>query len=157
VILERSYKLTGVKMKMSTAYHPETDGSSERSNKTINQMLRYHVHWNQKGWVCALPRIRFQIMNTVNASTRFSGFQLHLGRSLRILPPIVPDTLLIELKDAAETATVLIQHVKDDVAKAWDNLLLTKITQAHHSAAARSPDPHYKVGDLVMLSTTNRR
>jgi len=36
-------KLTGVKLKMSTSYHPETDGSSERSNKTVNQMLRYHV------------------------------------------------------------------------------------------------------------------
>ena len=36
-------KLTGVKLKMSTAYRPETDGSSERSNKMINQMLHYHV------------------------------------------------------------------------------------------------------------------
>jgi hypothetical protein len=35
--------LTGMKLKMSTAYHLETDGSSERSNKTVNQMLRYHV------------------------------------------------------------------------------------------------------------------
>jgi hypothetical protein len=32
-------KLTGVKLKMSTAYHPKTDSSSESSNKTINQML----------------------------------------------------------------------------------------------------------------------
>ena len=44
-------KLTGVKMKMSTAYHPETDGTSKRSNKTIVQMLRYHARRNQKGWV----------------------------------------------------------------------------------------------------------
>jgi hypothetical protein len=36
-------RLTGVKLKMSTAYHPETDGTSERSNKTVNQALRYHV------------------------------------------------------------------------------------------------------------------
>jgi hypothetical protein len=42
-------KLTGVKLKLSLAYHPETDSSSERSNKTINQCIRYHVHWNQKG------------------------------------------------------------------------------------------------------------
>ena len=82
-------KLTGVKLKMSTLYHPETDGSSEISDKTINQMLQYHVCRNQKGWLCALPCIRFQIMNSVNASTKFSGFQLHLGRSLRIIPPLV--------------------------------------------------------------------
>ena len=50
-------KLTGVKLKMSSAYHPEMDGTSEHSNKTINQLLHYHVHRNQKGWVSALPRI----------------------------------------------------------------------------------------------------
>jgi len=37
------HHLTGVKLKMSTAYHPQTDGSSEHSNKTVNQCLHYHV------------------------------------------------------------------------------------------------------------------
>jgi hypothetical protein len=45
------HKLTGVKLKMSTAYHPETDGSSKRTNKTVNQALHFHVERNQKGWV----------------------------------------------------------------------------------------------------------
>ena len=36
-------KLTGVKLKMLSAYHLETDGSSEQSNKTVNQLLCYHV------------------------------------------------------------------------------------------------------------------
>jgi hypothetical protein len=39
--------LTGTKIKMSSSYHPETDGASERTNKTVNQMLRYHVECNQ--------------------------------------------------------------------------------------------------------------
>jgi RNase H-like domain found in reverse transcriptase/Integrase zinc binding domain len=150
-------KLTGVKLKMSSAYHPETDGSSERSNKTINQMLRYHVTQNQRGWVRALPRIRFQIMNTVNASTGFSGFQLHLGRSPRVIPPIIPDSLLNELQEAALTATTIIQQLENDVAQARDNLLLAKITQSHHASANHAPDPEFKINDLVMLSTANRR
>ena len=45
------HKLTGVKLKMSTAYHPETDGASERSNKTVIQAIRFHVERNQQGWV----------------------------------------------------------------------------------------------------------
>jgi hypothetical protein len=150
-------KLSGVKLKMSTAYHPETDGSSERSNKTINQMLRYHVRRNQKGWVRALPRIRFQIMNTVNASTGFSGFQLHLGRSPRVMPQIVPNTLPLELQTAGDAASDIIKRLTDDVAEARDNLLLTKITQAYHTSASRAPDPMYNKGDMVMLSTANRR
>jgi len=51
------HHLTGVKLKTSTAYHPQTDGSSECSNKTVNQCLRYHVQWNQKGWAAVLPLI----------------------------------------------------------------------------------------------------
>ena len=48
------HKLTGIKLKMSTSYHPETDGSSERTNKTVNQAIRYHVDNNQKGWLAKL-------------------------------------------------------------------------------------------------------
>jgi len=150
-------KLTGVKLKMSSAYHPETDGASERSNKTVNQLLRFHVKRNQKGWVRALPRIRFQIMNTVNSSTKFSGFQLHLGRSPRVIPPIVPLQLPPDLMDAADTAVKTILRLTDDVAEARDNLLLTKVTQSFHADASRNPNPNYKVGDLVMLSTKHRR
>jgi len=150
-------KLTGVRLKMSSSFHPETDGSSERSNKTINQMLRYHVKRNQKGWVRALPRIRFQIMNTVNASTGFSGFQLHLGRSPRVIPPIVPCELPTDASDATETARSIISRLADDVADARDNLLLSKITQSHYANASRNPDPQFKCGDMVMLSTANRR
>ncbi|KAJ8481084.1 hypothetical protein ONZ51_g6252 [Trametes cubensis] len=49
------HQLTGVKLKLSTAYHPETDGASERTNKSLIQALRYHVARNQTGWVRALP------------------------------------------------------------------------------------------------------
>jgi hypothetical protein len=41
------HKLTGVKLKMSTAFHPQTDGTSEHTNKTVNQCIRYHVARNQ--------------------------------------------------------------------------------------------------------------
>lgn len=75
------HELTGVKLNMSTSFHPESDSASERTNKTVNQAIRFHVDRNQKGWVRALPVIRFNMMNTVNASTGFSGFQLHMGRS----------------------------------------------------------------------------
>jgi hypothetical protein len=69
-------RISGIKLGMSTSFHPETDGSSERTNKTINQCICFHVERNQLGWVCALPRVRFAIMNTVNSSIGFSGFQL---------------------------------------------------------------------------------
>jgi hypothetical protein len=74
-------KLTGVKLKMSSAYHPQTDGGSKWTNKTINQCIRFFVRRNQKGGTKALNLIRFNIMNSTNESTGFSRFQLHLSRS----------------------------------------------------------------------------
>jgi hypothetical protein len=73
------HALMGVHLKMLTAYHPQTDGASERTNKTLNQCVRFHVEQNQKGWVRALPIIHFHIMNFVNASKGFSGLQIRMG------------------------------------------------------------------------------
>ena len=47
---------------------------------------------NQKGWVKALPRVCFYLMNTVNSSTGFSPFQLKSSHSPCIFPPLVPST-----------------------------------------------------------------
>ena len=149
--------LCGVKLKMSSAYHPQTDGSSERTNKTVNQSLRYHVDRSQKGWVRALPRIRFAMMNTVNASTGFSNFQLHLGRSPRLIPPIVPTQLPDTIRSAASTAESVITRVNTDVKEAQDNLFKAKLFQEHYANANRGSEFVYKVGDDVMLSTFNRR
>jgi len=70
------HELLGIDWKLSMAFHPETDSRSEHTNKTVNQALHFHVDHNQHGWVSALPHIRFSMMNTANASTGYSGFQL---------------------------------------------------------------------------------
>ena len=155
---EALHKLTGVKLKMSTAYHPETDGASERTNKTLNQMVRYHVEANQKGWSKNLSRIRFAIMNTVNASTGFTPFQLKTGRSPRIIPPLVPDSPSTrEASDAEITARDIIQQLELDVKEAQDHLLAAKVRQAYHANQHRGEEVMYEEGSLVMLSTKNRR
>ena len=84
---------------MSMAYHPETDGSSECTNKTVSQSLHFHVDCQQKGWVHTLPQIHFAIMNTINALTGYSKFQLHLGHSPCIIPSIIPLTLGSQVED----------------------------------------------------------
>ena len=73
------HELTGIKLKMSSGYHPETDGASEQTNKTVIQCLQFRVEHDQKGWAEALPKVRFDIMNTINKSMGFSPFQLRFG------------------------------------------------------------------------------
>ena len=152
-------RLAGVKLGMSTAFHPQTDGASERTNRMVNQCLRYHVSRNQEGWVRALPRVRFAIMNTVNASTKVSPFQLRMGRSPRLVPPIIPHPTATPTDtdvDASRARQVL-DRIQLDVQEAKDNLMLAKIFQADQANRHRAQEDVYKVGDKVMLSTANRR
>jgi len=136
------------------AYHPETDGASERTNKTVNQALQFHVEHNQMGWVRALPRIRFNMMNTVNKSTGFSPFQLRMGRSPCIIPPLVPAKPSAMVTDI--DAWHVIRKLETDVLEAQDNLLKAKILQSTQSNKHRTLKLPFKIGSCVRLSTLHR-
>ncbi len=150
------HELTGVKLNMSTLFYPETDGTSECTNKTVNQAVHFHVDCNQKGWVRALLVIQFNMMNTVNASVGFSGFQLCMGRLPHIVPSLVPECLINPDSDF-QAAADCIKKIEIDTAKAADNILAMKISQAHHANKHRSPEPSFSIGDHVMLLTMHRR
>jgi hypothetical protein len=150
------HKLTEVHLKMSIAYHPQTDGASEQTNKTLNQCMHFHMERNQRGWVCALPIIRFNIMNSVNTSTGYSGFQLHMGWSPRVISPLVPSHIG-EPGMEEITAQDIISQIEADVADAKDALLGAKILQAFYSNKSRGREEAYSVGDKVMLATLHQR
>ncbi|OSD00346.1 hypothetical protein PYCCODRAFT_1342559, partial [Trametes coccinea BRFM310] len=97
-------------------------------------------------------------MNTVNASTGFSPFQLHIGRNPRMLPPIsraLHENVATE--PAGDIADRLISRIDTDVLEARDNLFLAKVAQAQAANRSRSPEHPFSVGDRVLLSTFHRR
>ena len=141
------HKLTGIKLELSTAYHPQTDGASKRTNKTVNQCLRYHVERNQQGWSRALPCIRFHIMNTINTSMGFTPFQLRMGWSLRLIPPLV--TPLPTSSEEEISAHDVIKKLQNDVLEAQDNLLRAKISQSVEANKHRSLTFPFVIGSCV--------
>ena len=149
------HELTGIKLKMSSGYHPEIDGASEWTNKTVIQCLRFRVERDQKGWVKALPNVRFDIMNTINKSTSFFPFQLCFGRPARMLPPIMNTTQVEE--PVTTTACELATRIAPIEMEAQDNLLGEKIDQAAHANGHRSSVFPFRTGDRVLLSTKHRR
>jgi hypothetical protein len=144
---------------MSTAYHPETDRSSEQSNKTINQCVHFHVQRNQQGWVKALPKVRFDIMNTTNASTGFSPFQLRTGQSSRIIPPLMDHhNMPMDIRmPEGEPAQEVIKQIQLDIAESKDCLLAAKVSQADAANRHQGKEDVFVVGDQFMLSTLHRR
>ncbi|KAJ3900347.1 hypothetical protein F5879DRAFT_769077, partial [Lentinula edodes] len=98
-------------------------------------------------------------MNSVNASTGLSMFQLHYGRSPRVLPHIVPDSNFKRSNPSqiASDAHSLLVDIANTVREARDNLTLAKVIQAYQADKNRGPCELFKAGDLVMLSTWHRR
>jgi hypothetical protein len=118
----------GVKLKLSTSFHPETDGTSKHMNKTVNQCIYFYIERNQTGWVKNLPLICFNLINTVNKSTTFSPFQLCMGHSPHILPPLVSNSSSKDLSEAS--AAKLIEKIHLNTLEAKDCLNCTKISQS---------------------------
>ncbi|KIJ24288.1 hypothetical protein M422DRAFT_82412, partial [Sphaerobolus stellatus SS14] len=94
-------------------------------------------------------------MNTVNASTRFTPFQLKTSRSPRLIPPLISKDGST-LTPAEVDAQTIIEKLHTNVHGAQDRLLAAKVRQAYHANQHRGPEDIFQVGDLVMLSTANR-
>ena len=65
--------------RLSTAFHPQTDGQTERQNQTMEQYLRAYTNYEQNDWVQLLPLAQFAYNNALHASTRFTPFYANYG------------------------------------------------------------------------------
>lgn len=72
----------GIQRVISTAYHPETDGQSERVNGVINQYLRVYCTYLQDDWVDLLATAEFSYNNSWQASIKTTPFIANFGRNL---------------------------------------------------------------------------
>ena len=72
-----------VELKRSTAFHPQTDGSTERANRTLIEQLRSHVDEHQADWDVLLPQLQRANNSSVCVSTGFSPFEMNYGRRVR--------------------------------------------------------------------------
>ncbi|KIJ60971.1 hypothetical protein HYDPIDRAFT_31840 [Hydnomerulius pinastri MD-312] len=93
----------------------------------VNQCICFFVEHNQKAWVKALLHICFNIMNTINASTGFLPFQLHIGRSPRLIPPILALPPSMDPDSEEERTRKFIAQLELDVMEAQDNLVAAKV------------------------------
>lgn len=71
--------LCQIEGKLSTSFHPETDGQTERTNQTLEQYLRLYCNYEQNDWAGLLPMAEFACNNAVNASTKASPFFANYG------------------------------------------------------------------------------
>ncbi|GJT23758.1 putative reverse transcriptase domain-containing protein [Tanacetum coccineum] len=132
---------------MSTAYHSQTDGQSERTIQTLKDMLRACVMDFGKGWDRHLPLVEFSYYNSYHTSIKAAPFEALYGR--KCTSPVcwaeVRDAQLIGLEIVHETTEKIIQ-IKKRIQAARDR---------QKSYADRMCKPlEFKVGDKVMLKVS---
>ena len=140
-------KLFGTDLLMSTAYHPQTDGQTERTNRTILQTLRNYVNRNGSNWAKFITTVEFAINSAVNSSTGKSPFEVVYGYLPRILPPAIYDDSTPAAMDFVEAR--MLHHLE-----AQDAIIAAKTEQSERTNRARidpatSPNP-INVGDYVL-------
>ena len=148
VFWSRLHKLIGSKLQMSSAYHPQTDGATERANRTVTQMIRQCIHPNQKDWVTKLPAIEFAINSARSASTGYAPFFLNFGR--------MPRSMIWNPASSEEFPSVREFAIQKKLAlmDAHDSMIAARVKQTRDSNKRRRDVP-FAVGDLVYLSSQN--
>jgi hypothetical protein len=131
-------KLLGIQQNISTAYHPRTDGQSERSNQWLEQYLCFWVHEQQDNWAQYLPLAEFAHNNWTNESMRESPFHILMGYHLRADYSGVPSTI-------PHVTTRLEQY--DEAWRKVQELM----QRAQQSWVRHRDTPKYQVGDQVWL------
>ena len=78
--IEEFTKVLGTKRKLSTAYHLQTDGQTERINQEIGMFLRHYMNYQQDDWTDWLATAEFSYNDKKHVATGKTPFELNFGR-----------------------------------------------------------------------------
>ncbi|KAH0605690.1 uncharacterized protein H6S33_004912 [Morchella sextelata] len=135
--------------KFSTAFHPQTDGQTERINAIMEQYLRSYVSYQQDDWVRWLPMAEFATNNHVSETTKVSPFYANSGRN----PRITFGPLEHGQTTAEDQANRIAREMKDVVDFLREEIFRAQRIQGESANRNRTPAPRYHLGDKVFLST----
>ncbi|KAJ9513216.1 hypothetical protein QJQ45_029520 [Haematococcus lacustris] len=144
-------KLLGMRGSLSSSYHPQSDGQTERYNRVLEEMLRHYISPTQTDWPDYLSLAEFAVNNSWQESIKSTPFLVNTGQS-----PITP--MLHSLPDKGRCPEGLSYATwwQEAVAKAKLCMQAAQQRQAAYANQDRR-DVHYKVGQMVLLSTKNMR
>ena len=138
----------GTKLRLSTAYHPETDGQTERTNQTMEAYLRHYVSYKQNNWVSLLPMAQLALNDKRSDTTGLSPFFANYGRHANLF-------LKPREGSRAEKATVLASDMKSLHSDMQQQISEVNTKTQQRVNKKRKMYPQLKKGDKVYLNTKN--
>jgi hypothetical protein len=142
----RLHELLGIEIRLSSAYHPQTDGATERANRTMTQMLRQCVRADQRDWAEKLPAIEFALNSARSETTGFSPFFLNYAR--------LPRSMIWNTDSDYPGVEEFALKMKEALMKAHDAIIEARIRQTDQANKHRRK-AEFLEGELVYLSTKN--
>ncbi|GKE62281.1 putative reverse transcriptase domain-containing protein, partial [Tanacetum coccineum] len=137
-------KALGTRLDLSTAYHPQTDGQSERTIQTLEDMLRACVIDIGGSWDVHLPLTEFSYNNSYHSSIRCALFEALYGRKYR--SPV----LWAEISESRLIGLELVQETTDKVVLIKEKLKVARDRQKSYADNRRKLAPRY-VGPFEIL------
>jgi len=138
--------LLGIQTKLSTAYHPQTDGQTERVNQELEQYLRVFIDHRQEQWPDWLGTAEFAYNNKIHTTTKTSPFKVNYGQNPRMGfegrrkgKYKVAGKFVEKMRKIQEEAKAALGKAQEEMKKFADR--------------KRGKGEEYRVEDLVLLST----
>ena len=145
-------KRLGIDVRLSTAWHPETDGQTERINGVMEQYLRAFVNYQQDDWIRWLPLAEFVGNNTVSSTTKVSPFFANKGFHPRMGFEALDNSTVNDKELAADEFATRMEELQEVLR---NQMLLAQANYEDQANRTRAPAPLYGVGDMVMLDARN--
>ena len=139
-------RMLGIKTKLSTAFHPQTDGQMKWMNQELEQYLQIFVEHRQKNWPEWLASAEFAINNKIHTATKMSPFMANYGKEMQMGGDI-------RKKGKVESVTEFVQRMKKVQEKAEAALKKTQKDIKRYVDRERKETEEWKKGDQVLLST----
>ena len=138
--------LLGIQTKLSTAYHPQTDGQTERVNQELEQYLRVFIDHRQEQWPNWLGTAEFAYNNKIYTTTKTSPFKVNYRQNPRI-------EFEGRRKGKYEAAGKFVKKIRKIQEEAKAVLGKAQEEMKKFTDRKRGKEEEYKVKDLVLLST----
>jgi len=139
-------RMLGIRTKLSTAFHPQTDGQMEQMNQELEQYLQFFIEHRQKDWLEWLAAAEFMVNNKVYMMTKVLPFMANYGKELRMGGDI-------RRKGKVESATEFVERMKKVHEEAEAALKKTQEEMKRYADRNRKEMEKWKKGDKILLST----
>lgn len=146
----RFLELLNCKPALYTAFHPETDGQTERVNQTLEGYLRCYVNYHQDNWTDLLTFAEIAYNNSIHSSTQCSPYFANTGYNPNF-------DFLIPNESIVPSAEMMAKDIHEVHSTLKEILLHAQSEYKHYADQLRSTAPFFSEGDKVWLNAKSLR